>query len=102
MRDRTDLGPVLSVKSTPYFPEYLNLFKANGEVREPWDKEAPVAFRFGLTDAGYKAAGIEIGQPIRRLTIEFDATVAGEPIMTLVYLRDRDLKEWEADNEEER
>jgi hypothetical protein len=94
MNDRTDLGPVLSTKTTPFRPEYVEFYDDKNKPAPPG--VALDAFRFGLTKAGYKAAGVEPGQGIRRLTIEFDATVAGEPMMTLVYLRARDLKEWEA------
>jgi hypothetical protein len=93
MKDRTDLGPVLSTKTVPFRPEYVGFFDEGG-------KKAPLnipldAYRFFLTKAGYKASGIKQGQGVRRLTIEFDVTVSGEPMMTLVYLRARDLKEWE-------
>jgi len=98
MKDRTDLGPVLSTKTVPFRPEYVGFFDKGAE---PTPRNIPLdAYRFFLTKAGYKASGIKQGQGVRRLTIEFDVTVSGEPMMTLVYLRARDLEEWEAKKKE--
>lgn len=76
----------------PYKPEYLDLIKRDGTIRQPGDPEPPTAFRFHLSELGLKELGLKHKTGFSSVKIEFDACSAGPPVMTLTYGDPDDLR----------
>ena len=87
-------GPLRTMMTVPYRPDYIEMFTSSGAVRDHGAEENPYSFRFKLTAKGEAAYGFK-NQGFESITIKFDATEPGPPMMTLIWARAEDIKAWE-------